>query len=403
MTTPKKKLPDGWQWVKLGDVCIQDKCTVAPNHPTAKTLQYIGLENIESNSGRIVTSTNGALALDVKSNSFRFDSQHVLYGKLRPYLNKVAVPSGPGRCTTELIPLLPTKINREYLALYLRTPRAVDWAMQGKTGSRMPRTDMNEFMNLPIPLPPLAEQKRIVATLEAQMVTVERARKAAEEALEAVKALNASFLRKLLPSLGQQLPRFWKWAKLGEVCEKIEISNPENRPDDQFTYVDISSINRETKTIVSPSLMMGKDAPSRARRVIRKGDVLIATTRPNLNSVALVPSGLEGQICSTGLCVLHPNKQAIDSRYLYRYITHESFVESLSVLVSGAMYPAVTDKQVFDQTVPLPPLAEQQHIVSKLESQTAETDRARQAAEDALDNLRELPNSLLRRAFAGEI
>lgn len=190
---------------------------------------------------------------------------------------------------------------------------------------------------------------------------------------------------------------------MGDVCEKIEISNPSDRPDEQFTYVDISSVSRETKTIESPALMTGKDAPSRARRVIRKGDVLVATTRPNLNSVALVPSGLDGQICSTGLCVLRPNKQAIESRYLYYWTTHEQFVESLSVLVSGAMYPAVTDKQVFDQTIPLPPLGEQRRIVSELESQTVATDRGRQAAQDALIACRELPGALLRRAFAGEI
>ena len=148
---------------------------------------------------------------------------------------------------------------------------------------------------------------------------------------------------------------------------------------------------------------MGKDAPSRARRIIRKGDVLVATTRPNLNAVALVPPGLDGEICSTGLCVLRPNRQVVDSGYLYYYATQETFVASLSAIVSGAMYPAVTDKQVYDQTIPLPPLAEQRRIVAALEANRAAAARAQRAADAALNGLRELPTTLLRRAFDGEI
>ena len=147
----------------------------------------------------------------------------------------------------------------------------------------------------------------------------------------------------------------------------------------------------------SPSLIIGKDAPSRARRVIRTGDVIVSTTRPNLNAVAVVPFDLDGQICSTGLCVLRPNRLALDSRYLYYYTTHETFVSSLSGLVNGAMYPAITDKQVFDQTIPLPPLGEQQRIVAALETQMAAVERARKAAEEMLEAVKALNASLLRK------
>jgi type I restriction enzyme S subunit len=72
-----------------------------------------------------------------------FDTHHVLYCKLRPYLNKVAVPDFVGRCSTELIPLLPKPdISREYLAWLLRRPQTVQAAMQERTGARMPRANM---------------------------------------------------------------------------------------------------------------------------------------------------------------------------------------------------------------------------------------------------------------------
>ena len=194
----------------------------------------------------------------------------------------------------------------------------------------------------------------------------------------------------------KKLPDGWQWVKLGEVCSNISTTDPRREPDDEFIYIDISSIDRITKRIISPSVIVGKNAPSRARRIVNKGDVLLATTRPNLNAVALVGDDLDGQICSTGLCVLRPKIELIDSRFLYYYTTHKEFVDSLSGLVSGAMYPAVTDKQVFDQIIPLPPLAEQQRIVAALEAQIAAVERARNAAEGILEAVKALNENLPR-------
>ena len=193
-----RKLPTGWERASLGEVCVQDKTTVAPNDPVASTLKFIGLEHVESGSGIILP--NGDDDKPIRSNAYRFDSRHVLYGKLRPYLNKVATPDFAGRCTTELVPLLPAKsVDRDWLAWYLRRPETVDFAMRGKTGSRMPRANMREFMGMEIPLPPLPEQRRVVARLNARMAVAERAKAAAREILEAADALNAAIVRELMP------------------------------------------------------------------------------------------------------------------------------------------------------------------------------------------------------------
>lgn len=131
------------------------------------------------------------------SNCFRFGSDHILYGKLRPYLNKVALPNFHGRCTTELIPLLPKQnIHREFLALLLRQPKTVDWVMREKTGSRMPRANMKRLMKLEFPLPPLAEQKQIAAALNAKMAIAKQTHAAAEAELEAIEALPGALLRR---------------------------------------------------------------------------------------------------------------------------------------------------------------------------------------------------------------
>jgi len=195
-TSEEQKLPHGWLWTTLSDVCIEDRRAIDGKSDDADSLPYLSLENIESVSGKIIFHANGNSDIQGISNCFRFGPEHVLYGKLRPYLNKVALPDFAGRCTTEAIPILPkSEIERDFLAWTLRRPETVDWAMAEKTGSRMPRTNMKHLMSLKFPLPPLAEQKRIVAVLNQKMAAVEKARIAAEAELDAITALPAALLR----------------------------------------------------------------------------------------------------------------------------------------------------------------------------------------------------------------
>jgi len=200
----------------------------------------------------------------------------------------------------------------------------------------------------------------------------------------------------------QDLPDGWRWARLGDVCEgRITTRDPRTDPDKPFTYVDISSIDTTAKTICEPKALLGGDAPSRARQVIRAGDVIVSTTRPNLNAVAIVPSELDQQICSTGFCVLRA-RTSIDPSYLFAFVQCREFVESLSALVKGALYPAVTDGQVRDQLIPLPPSPEQRRIAALLTEQMASVARARAAATAQLAAAMALPAAYLRAVFEGD-
>lgn len=187
-------LPAGWRWVRLGEVCEEDRQIIEPISSESAKRPYLGLEHIESETGIILDSFRANPTMGI-STSFAFDQRHVLYGKLRPYLNKVALPDFAGRCTTELIPLLPSNIERDYLVLVLRHPRTVRFAMQGKTGSRMPRADMDELLKYEFPLPPLDEQQRIAAVLTEKMREVELARRAAGEQLAQINQLPGAYLK----------------------------------------------------------------------------------------------------------------------------------------------------------------------------------------------------------------
>lgn len=103
-------------------------------------------------------------------------------------------------------------------------------------------------------------------------------------------------IRKYNPSILQSI---------GECAEIItDKRNPTSTPDEPFLYVDISSVDVTTGMITNPQQLLGEEAPSRARKVIREGDIIISTCRPTRGAVAVVPKELDNQICSTGFSVI---------------------------------------------------------------------------------------------------
>jgi type I restriction enzyme S subunit len=201
----------GRQTVKLQEVCSQDRQTIkAGEH---NDLRYIGLETIEADSGRFIEGELSKTPETPKANSFRFGKQHVLYGKLRPYLNKVALPDFEGKCSTEIIPLLPKNgIDRAYLAYFLRCSQIVSQITAKTAGSRMPRADMDFVLSLDIPLPSPNEQRCLVDILSRAEGIVRLRREAQKKTQELIPAL-------FLDMFGDPAtnPKGWPVALLGEL------------------------------------------------------------------------------------------------------------------------------------------------------------------------------------------
>ena len=198
-----------------------------------------------------------------------------------------------------------------------------------------------------------------------------------------------------------ELPKGWRWVKLGEVCTSAENRDPKTAPDLPFRYIDISSIDNNSKKIMDARTILGKDAPSRAKQIIKANDVLVATTRPNLNAVALVPKELNDEICSTGFSVLRPTK-LIDPSFLFAFVKTQYFIDTISGQVRGMLYPAVTDSQVRNVNLTLPPLPEQERIATKIQELMQEVQRARAACEKQLEAAKALPSGYLREVFESE-
>src|SRR3989344_707975 len=109
----------------------------------------------------------------------------------------------------------------------------------------------------------------------------------------------------------------WERVKLGEVCEETENYDPTKKPHKPFTYIDVSSVSSKSLAIENPAVLLGKDAPSRARKLVRKGDTIFATVRPTLRRVAKVPETLDGQVASTGYCVVRADQYKADADFIY--------------------------------------------------------------------------------------
>jgi type I restriction enzyme S subunit len=149
---------ENWNTKRLKDLIVYDK---TPNK--RKNLPYVGLEHIESNTGKFIGTLQ---PFEVKSSTFYFNENHVLYGRLRPYLNKVILPTFEGHCSTEIFPIKVSKeITRDFLFFWLITLSTVEKIDSTWTGARMPRANMNKVLEFEFQFPDLETQKEIVNEL----------------------------------------------------------------------------------------------------------------------------------------------------------------------------------------------------------------------------------------------
>ncbi len=187
----------------------------------------------------------------------------------------------------------------------------------------------------------------------------------------------------------------WRTMPLSTLCEETRTTNPSTRPDTLFKYIDVSSVSNEAYQIVGVKSVLGKDAPSRARKVVRRDDVIIATVRPTLTRVAIVPAELDGEVCSTGFCVLRASNEELNPQFLYFYLLTDAVRDRVEALQTGATYPAINDDDLFRLEICLPSLSEQRAIAQALTA----VQRAMEARQRELALERERKAALMEHVF----
>nr|WP_246216928.1 hypothetical protein [Paraburkholderia panacisoli] len=185
---------------------------------------------------------------------------------------------------------------------------------------------------------------------------------------------------------------------LGEVAaEPVEQTGATS----DFIYIDISSVDRESKKVVSPKTIPASEAPNRAKQVLRAGDVVVSMTRPNLNAVALIPEDLDGAIGSTGFHVLR--SKWIKPEFLFGLVQTDGFIEAMCDAVQGALYPAVRPKDVSSFQFILQSSSQQIRIIAKLEELLSDLDAGVAELQAAQKKLGQYRQSLLKSAVEGAL
>ncbi len=196
------------------------------------------------------------------------------------------------------------------------------------------------------------------------------------------------------------VPTGWTESTIGEATDNVVKHRPEDRPEEEFSYIDISSIDNAKQRITMAKRLIGRDAPSRARQLVRAGDTVLSTVRTYLKNTAMVPPALDGATASTGFTVLRPRPH-VDPRFLFYRVLESGFVNHLSERQTGTSYPAVREKDVRAMAFSVPSWDEQQQIVEVIEEQFSRLDAGVDSLQRARRNLARLRASILKAAYDG--
>lgn len=177
-----------------------------------------------------------------------------------------------------------------------------------------------------------------------------------------------------------EIPSNWIWTQLSEIGHDWG----QKKPSSSFTYIDVGSIDQTSGVVQSPSLVEANDAPSRARKVVRKGTVIYSTVRPYLLNIAIVDRDFDPEpIASTAFAIIHPF-EGIEAGFVSRYLRSAPFVSYVESCQTGIAYPAINDRQFFSAWCPLPPVREQRRIVAKVDELMALCDALERESADAM-------------------
>ena len=393
-------IPENWKWFLLGEIIEYGKVThVDPSEISAETW-VLDLEDIEKGTGRLI---NRKLGTSTTSNKAKFAKGEVLYSKLRPYLNKVLIADMAGVCTTEIVPINVEKskvpLKAEYLKIYLMSPYFLTYANQVSYGVKMPRLGTKEAKVALIPIPPIEEQQRIVDKLNELLPLADEYGKYEQE----LSALNLAFpdkakqsilqeaiQGKLVPQLTEEgvveqigatpkevpftIPESWKWCHMEGITHRIHYgftasaTNTGNAKLLRITDIQDGCVNWETVPFC--------EVPEKklASSKLKENDVVIARTGGTIGKSFLLTGVSDVAVFASYLIRLIPNVEVVDPRYLMVYLNSPEYWKQLKEMSRGTGQPNVNAKSLSTLLVPLPSLAEQKRIVTKVEGLLKQVD-----------------------------
>lgn len=310
--------------------------------------------------------------------------------------------------------LIPRKGNSEYLYYFLLVAKLELRILgQGTTFAELSTSKLASFQVL---LPPAFEQKTIASFLDHKTAHIDKLIAEKERLLKLLEEKRIALITqavtkgldpnvKMKPSgidwLGD-LPEHWEVKKLKylTLCN-AEILNEDCDPDFTFDYVDISSVNL-LHGIVNKETYTFERAPSRARRVVHSGDVIVSTVRTYLKAIAQVEDCDSDTIVSTGFAVLTPLKK-LNNDFMYYSIQNQNFIDAIEAHSVGVSYPAINSSDLLDLSINIPSFEEQVIIVNYIKQNISKISELEKSITMAIEKLKEYRISLITAAVTGKI
>jgi len=395
-------LPQEWQVVRLGEVVSLFGSPVNPCQVVAE--RYVGLEHIESGDIRI---RRWGHPRDVRSLKTAFQPGDVIYGKLRPYLDKAALAEWEGICSTDILVLRPGEsLFPEFFAYLVHTNAFLEYAIATMTGVNHPRTSWNALQKMRVPLPPLPEQRAIAHVLR----TVQGAKEATERVIAALRELKKSLMRHLFtcgpvpvgdvgaqrrcaPTVPLQetdigpIPAHWRVVRLGEVAEKPQYGYTTSATDQPVGPKFLRITDIQEGRVLWAAVPYCEIAQSDMERFLLKtGDILVARIGATTGKTFLVTECPPAVFASYLIRVRVLSEGPILPDFLWYYTNTPRYWEQINASKGGRLKQGINIPVLQNLLLPLPPLPEQRAIAEVLRAvdRKIEAEQARRQALEAL-------------------
>lgn len=392
-----------------------DWCPMIPDHWEEKRIKDIAFLQ----SGNSITAMDfvedgkypvyGGNGLRGYTNTYTNEGDYVLIGRQGALCGNINYAHGKFYASEHAVVVYPKK---EEITLWLgETLRTANLNRLSMTAAQ-PGLAVSTLNLQFIPFPPKDERIRIAKYLDKKLSEIDHQVSFLTSKRDAYLRLKKSIInhavtRGLDPNVKMkdsgiewigEVPGHWEVKRLKNVVECNAKSLGENTPKDSFIkYVEISDVDHVHGINNIQSLMFG-EAPSRARRITQKGDIIISTVRTYLKAIAKIED--DDIIVSTGFAVLHPTK--CNGEYLAYYILSESFINKVEMLSKGTSYPAINASDLVSINVLIPPLPEQHAIATYLDDKCAKIDTIVSNLNKQISRYADLKRSLIDEVITGK-
>lgn len=381
---------------KLGDIAPIQQGSV----PESESYWLLNLDMVESNTGHIYERLY--VPFDkIGTSTIAFDTNNVLYSKLRPYLNKVVIPDCPGYATSEMLPLKPNKnyITREYLTYFLRSPKFVAYINEKTSGAKMPRANSSDLKSVEIECPTLENQRHITSEFD-RIISIVRLRQQQLQKLdELVKARFVELFGDLAnPSC------LWETIKLADACASADDikCGPFGTQLGKGEYVDsgvavweIPQINAAFKACPTHFITEEKATQLKAYSLV-PGDIAMSR-KGNVGRCAIFPDEYVDGIIHSDVLRIRVNEQKVNPVFMmYQLHFSNAVINQIEMVSSGAIMAGVNVTKLKQIYVHIPPKKLQDQFVSFVK----QTDKSKVAIQKALDEVRLLFDSLMQQYFS---